>query len=316
MTKEARSPNDEPSALQPEDCVVCRLSLKRPATDALSSLAHLSFLRHLAFVIHYCSAGTFLFSAALSFAATNLPSEEPIPALHPARGEIAPTYWEQNGFWIITAGVILLGALAVAAWWLMRPKPPMIVPPDVQARSALESLRHKLEDGAVLSKVSQIMRHYVSAAFALPPGEMTTTDFCRAVSEQGRLGDELSCKLGDFLRSCDQRKFAPPSPVVAGIVPAEEGGILPPVAGPTFADVQPAAKPNPPGGKLGAKAGGTPAATRLGGATRSGAVAQALKLVELAEARRAQLPVAPDTAAPPQGPRAYRGAAKNPPNER
>ena len=66
---------------------------------------------------------------------------------------------------------LLLALVALAVWWLTRPKPPVVVPPEVQARQALEPLRQQAEDGAVLSQVSQILRHYVSAAFALPPGE-------------------------------------------------------------------------------------------------------------------------------------------------
>ena len=89
----------------------------------------------------------------------------------------------------------------------------MVVPPEVQARQALEPLRQQPEDGALLSRVSQILRHYVAAAFDLPPGELTTAEFCRAIAGHGRIGPELSAALSDFLRQCDQRKFAPPAPV-------------------------------------------------------------------------------------------------------
>jgi hypothetical protein len=221
-----------------------------------------------------------LISLAMQFslaAATNLPSEDPIPPLRPPRGEIAPTFWEQHGVWVIITGVIVLGAVAFAAWWLMRPKPAALEPPDVEACKTLESLRQKPEDGALLSQISHTLRHYVSVAFALPPGEMTTSDFCRAINEQGRLGDELSSKLGDFLRSCDQRKFAPPGFVASRVPPAVEDGILPP---------------------------------GQGSAPPVGAVPQALKLIELAEARRAQLPPAAEPGLPPQGSRAYRGVSK------
>jgi hypothetical protein len=144
-----------------------------------------------------------------SFAATNPPAPDAIPPLRPPRGEIAPTFWEQNGLWVAIAGVLLLAVIAAAVWWLRRTRPPVTVPPDVQARQALEPLRQQPEDGAVLSRISQVLRRYVSAAFGLPPGEMTTAEFCRAIADQGRLGTELSTRLGDFLRQCDERKFAP-----------------------------------------------------------------------------------------------------------
>jgi len=188
-------------------------------------------------------------------AATNSP--DAIPPLRPPRAEIAPTFWEQNGLWVAIAGLLLLAVIAAAVWWLRRTRPPVMVLPYLRARQALEPLRQQPEDGAVLSQVSQILRRYVSAAFGLPPGEMTTADFCRAIADQGRLGAELSAKVADFLRRCDERKFAPSAPTAA-----------------------------------------------------LGAAEQALKLLEQAEARRAELRQADGAPTTPQPPRAYRGASK------
>jgi hypothetical protein len=86
---------------------------------------------------------------------------------------------------------------------------------------------------------------------------MTTADFCRAIGGHERLGAELSATLGDFLRGCDERKFAPPAPMPA-----------------------------------------------------LGAAAQALKIIELAEVRRAQLRQADEAEAARPPARAYRGRAK------
>jgi hypothetical protein len=191
-------------------------------------------------------------------AVTNLPPADALPKLRPPRGEIAPTFWEQNGLWVILGGILLLGLVAAAVWWLIRPRPAVVVPPEVVARQALEPLRRQAEDGKVLSQVSQILRRYVGAAFGLPQGEMTTNDFCRAIADQGRVGPELSASLGDFLRKCDERKFAPSAPAPA-----------------------------------------------------LGAVEQASKLLELTEARRAQLPQPDPSHSAPQPPRAYRGASKS-----
>jgi len=145
-------------------------------------------------------------------AATNPAAADAIPPLRPPRGEIPPGFWEQYGWWIIVAGVLLLGAAGAAVWWMRRSRPAVAVPPEVLARQALEPLRGQAEDGAVLSRISQVLRRYGSAAFGLPAGEMTTAEFCRAIAEPGRLGAELSTALGDFLRQCDERKFAPASP--------------------------------------------------------------------------------------------------------
>ncbi len=156
----------------------------------------------------FCSFGSWVQSAdAASTISTN-----DIPPLRPPHAEIPPTFWEQHGLWVVLFGVLLLGLVCAAAWFLTRPKPPVIVPPEVQARQALEPLRRQPEDGALLSRVSQILRRYVTVAFDLPPGELTTAEFCRAIAGHGQIGPELSTALSEFFRQCDQRKFAPPAP--------------------------------------------------------------------------------------------------------
>ena len=113
------------------------------------------------------------------------------------------------------AGMVLLGVIGATVWWMRRNRPAVAVPPEVLARQALEPLRQQAEDGAVLSRISQVLRRYVSAAFGLPAGEMTTAEFSRAIAGQGRLGTDLAARLGDFLRKCDERKFAPSVPTPA-----------------------------------------------------------------------------------------------------
>ena len=88
----------------------------------------------------------------------------------------------------------------------------MVVPPEVQARQALEPLRQQPEDGTLLSRVSQILRHYVSAALDLPPGELTTAEFCGTIATHSPIGPELSAALTAFLCECDQRKFSQSTP--------------------------------------------------------------------------------------------------------
>ena len=134
------------------------------------------------------------------------------------------------------SGVVLLGLICVAVWWLRRAQPQVAVPPEVQARQALELLRNQPEDGVLLSRASQMLRRYIIQAFDLPPNELTTTEFCDLIAGSQAVGSQFSAAISEFLRRCDQRKFAP------------------------SADPQP-----------------------LDG------VAQALKLIELGEARRAEL---------------------------
>ncbi len=113
---------------------------------------------------------------------------------------------------MISLGCFALAVAAALVWFLTRPKPPVILPPAVQARQALEALRQLAEDGALLSRVSQILRRYFAAAFGLPPGELTTAEFCRALAGLEPVGSELAGEVSDFLRQCDQRKFAPAAP--------------------------------------------------------------------------------------------------------
>jgi hypothetical protein len=172
------------------------------------------FLRVSGFGFRVLFAALSLLAARPLFAAaTNAPANDEIPPLRPPHAEIPATFWDQYGGWVILAGVLVVALVGVAIWFLTRPKPPVVVPPEVLARKALEPLRLQTEDGALLSRVSQVLRHYVAAAFDLPPGELTTAEFCGAITGHPLIGPGLSAALSAFLRSCDQDKFSPPAPV-------------------------------------------------------------------------------------------------------
>jgi hypothetical protein len=132
-----------------------------------------------------------------------------IPKLHPFHAEIPPTFWEQHGMMVLVTGLVLTILAGVLLWLLLRPRPPVVVPPEVQAREALAALPATGGDGAALSRVSQILRRYFRQAFGLPPVELTTTEFCRVLSDNPRIGPELAGALAEFLRDNDRRKFSP-----------------------------------------------------------------------------------------------------------
>jgi hypothetical protein len=172
-----------------------------------------AFLRDSDFGFRIFTSALCLLAPALSFcAATNTPTSDEIPSLRPPHAELPPSFWEQYGPWTILLGVLVLALVCAAIWFLTRPKPPVVVPPEVAARNALEPLRQVPEDGLLLSRVSQVLRHYAATAFGLPPGELTTAEFCRAIAGHEQVGPELASALSDFLRQCDQRKFSPPPP--------------------------------------------------------------------------------------------------------
>jgi hypothetical protein len=136
-------------------------------------------------------------------------STDAIPALHPPRAEIPPAFWEQYGWYVAAGGVVLVVLVGGGVWLLSRPKPAVAVAPEVEARQALEPLRHQPETGAVLSRVSRILRRYLLQAFDLPPGEPTTAELSGVLGSTPETGPDLRVALGDFLSECDQRKFGP-----------------------------------------------------------------------------------------------------------
>jgi len=87
-----------------------------------------------------------------------------------------------------------------------------VTPPDVLARSALEALRGRPEDIALVAEVSGIFRHYVIAAFNLPPDELTTAELHRALQSHPQASAELVAEIIEFLSRCDEYKFAPAHP--------------------------------------------------------------------------------------------------------
>jgi hypothetical protein len=139
--------------------------------------------------------------------ATNSGSEE-IPPLLPPRAEIPPSFWEQHRGGVIAGGILLLIAIGIALWFMLRVRPRAAVPPAVQAREALNPLLGQPENGILLSRVSQTLRRYIMTAFGLVPGELTTTEFCEVISANPSVGSQLSSEIGGFLRCCDERKFA------------------------------------------------------------------------------------------------------------
>jgi hypothetical protein len=148
------------------------------------------------------------FGVFSTFAQTESPKLDEIPPLRPPQGEIPPTFWEQHGLIVVVLSVLLLAIVGALIWLLTRPRRPIVIPPEAEARQALESLPKESEDGLVVSQVSQILRHYILTAFGLPPDEMTTTEFCRAIASHDRPGPELTASITEFLRRCDERKFA------------------------------------------------------------------------------------------------------------
>jgi hypothetical protein len=132
-----------------------------------------------------------------------------IPVLAPPAAEMPPTIWEQHQTAIILGGLALL--VFEVIYWVarLRPAAPEVLPPETEAREALSACASRPEDGKLLSEVSRIVRCYAAAAFTLPPGEVTTAEFCERLAGNERAGAELGGRISRFLRDCDERKFSP-----------------------------------------------------------------------------------------------------------
>jgi hypothetical protein len=143
---------------------------------------------------------------------TNTAASDELPPLHPPRPEIQPTYFERNAAWLLGGSLVFVAAAGALVWRLTRPKPEEVLPPQERARRELGTLRQLPEDGVVLSRVSQVLRRCYGEVFGLPSIELTTTEFCNAISGLDLVGSELAGAMTDFLRRCDQCKFAPAAP--------------------------------------------------------------------------------------------------------
>ena len=130
------------------------------------------------------------------------------PALVPAYGEIPPTFWEQHQTPIIIGSFAVIAFAFLFLKVMLRPETNLILPPEAVARQTLAKLQGQPEDGKLLSEVSQILRGYFSAVFELPATEMTTAEFCAAITAHEKIGAELAQTVSSFLRVCDKDKFA------------------------------------------------------------------------------------------------------------
>ena len=135
-----------------------------------------------------------------------------IPPLNPPHGELTPTFWEQHGWQLVLAMAVVIGVAALLIAWLRRPRHVVPEPPAVVARRALEKWRGRKEDGVLAVEVSRIVKRYVMAAFNFSPEEMTTTEFRAALQTHSEIRPEFAAATGDFLRRCDEWKFAPTPP--------------------------------------------------------------------------------------------------------
>ena len=158
------------------------------------------------------ASGVILLAAHSAFAGASLRTNEGQLLPSAPRGELPLSFMEQYGVWLALA-CVLAAVTAAALWLLLRRKTTSQEPIEVWARRELTGLGRHTEDGTVLSRISHILRIYLATAFELPPGELTTAEFSRVMNASEKAGTEIAARVSDFLRRCDELKFAaPPSP--------------------------------------------------------------------------------------------------------
>jgi hypothetical protein len=99
------------------------------------------------------------------------------------------------------------------------------VPPEEAARHDLQALKNHPGDPQLLTKVTHVIRRYLARSFGLPPDEMTTSEFCRALEQQPKAGSALAERAAHALRAWDEQKFSP-APSTATTDPLREAGTI------------------------------------------------------------------------------------------
>ena len=99
-----------------------------------------------------------------------------------------------------------------------------VEPPIEKARRELEALRGRVVDDKLVADVSRVVRRYLWAAFRFSPGELTTTEIHRFLQTHPRINPNVAATIGNFLRRCEEWKFAPapPSPQPAFVQEAAD----------------------------------------------------------------------------------------------
>ncbi len=129
--------------------------------------------------------------------------------LLPPHDELPPSYWELYGWLTVAGAALALAVLVLLITWLRRPKPREITSPKILARRALAALHRRAEDAGLIVEVSRILRHYVLSVFGLAPDELTTAEIRQTLQHSAPVDSGLATAITDFLRECDERKFAP-----------------------------------------------------------------------------------------------------------
>ena len=129
-----------------------------------------------------------------------------------------PVDFLANYLWLYV--LLALGLTALIFWivkrkrsWQKQKPPAEPKEPWVIALESLEALKKKNwpAQGKVkeyYSALSDIIRRYIEAQFAISAPEMTTEEFLSSLNRSHGMSDSQKAAIKEFLNSCDMVKFA------------------------------------------------------------------------------------------------------------
>ena len=136
------------------------------------------------------------------------PRDAPPPELTPSPPQGVP--------WLPWAGLAATAAaLAVVGWevYRRRDRQDRALPPDRRAAEELTRLgadaMSDLDSAEYHTRLSDVVRRYLTEQFGLPATRQTTGEFLETVRRTGRLPADQQALLRDLLERCDLAKFAP-----------------------------------------------------------------------------------------------------------
>ena len=121
------------------------------------------------------------------------------------------SYWQTNDYWLIPTIIVVVILIALAIYFTLRKRPTPPPSPYAIAQQKLQAAKKLLastDDRQYSSSISDLLRQYIEASFALNAAEQTTEEFLEAAKSESRISTEAEQTLGEFLKLCDLAKFA------------------------------------------------------------------------------------------------------------
>ena len=150
--------------------------------------------------------------AAIQAAAQTPEAPDPLAELRDS-ARLVEVPWPEWVWWAIGAGSLLLVSLivwAIVRFIKSRPKPLPPTPRELAMR-ALNTLRGKMLDAepyAFSVSVSDVLRTFISAHYALFATQQTSPEFLASIASSPRFSPQDREALAVFLERCDLLKFA------------------------------------------------------------------------------------------------------------